>query len=94
MNVVWSPEALESLVEIHSYLHARSARRAHRVLDEITRGADKLSSMPFLGREVPSLRLPQIRQLIVESYRVVYQVGPNGVEILIVLHGARDFQIG
>lgn len=41
---------------------------------------------------VPELGNPAIRELIVGNYRLVYRATVMGVQILRVLHGAREFR--
>lgn len=42
---------------------------------------------------VPELQRPDVREVIVGSYRVVYLVGPSVVHVLTVFHGARLFPL-
>jgi hypothetical protein len=37
---------------------------------------------------VPEFKVPQVRELIVRPYRLLYRDGPDGVEILSIVHGA------
>jgi toxin ParE1/3/4 len=46
-----------------------------------------------MGRVVPEIGDPNIRELIVYSYRLVYQISPQRIEILAIIHGRRDFNI-
>lgn len=43
------------------------------------------------GRLVPELEQPMLREIIVGSYRIVYRVISDQVQILTVVHGARRF---
>ncbi len=42
------------------------------------------------GRVVPELSDPAIREVFVGSYRLVYRILAHRVEILALVHGARD----
>ena len=42
------------------------------------------------GRVVPELDEATVRELIVGSYRLFYEVGEESVYVLGVIHGARD----
>jgi toxin ParE1/3/4 len=44
---------------------------------------------PLGGRVVPELRRPDIRELFVYSYRIVYRIHNDAVTILTIYHGAR-----
>jgi plasmid stabilization system protein ParE len=40
---------------------------------------------------VPELARPTIREVIQGNYRIVYRVTTDRLEILAIVHGARDF---
>lgn len=42
------------------------------------------------GRVVPELEEPAVRELIVGSYRLIYEIEGADVHILGLIHGARD----
>jgi toxin ParE1/3/4 len=50
-----------------------------------------LADFPQAGRILPEERDPNVREIIVEPYRVIYELSRNGlsVEILRVWHAAR-----
>jgi plasmid stabilization system protein ParE len=58
---------------------------AQRIVDASVRLAD----FPDSGRVVPELQDEDVREVIVRSYRVMYRVLPEEVEVVAVLHGAR-----
>jgi plasmid stabilization system protein ParE len=47
-----------------------------------------------LGRIVPELGIENIREIIVGSYRVIYRVRHEDVQVLTVHHGARLLDTG
>ena len=49
--------------------------------------------MPRCGRIVPELDDPRFREVIYGNYRIVYRIiGADDIEILAVIHGARDMK--
>jgi len=42
------------------------------------------------GRIVPEENDPNIRELFIQSYRLIYRLRGNEVEIINFIHGARD----
>lgn len=52
--------------------------------------ARSLEEMAERGRVVPELEEPTVRELIVGSYRLVYEIEGADVHILGLIHGARD----
>ena len=57
--------------------------------ERVMRATDRLASYPRLGRMVPELGHESIREIIVGSFRVIYRVRQEGVELLTIHHGAR-----
>ncbi len=67
--------ALESLHDIREYIsNAAGSDVAHRVQTEIVLQAETLLEFPLQGRQVPRIDAPEIREIIVKSYRVIYQL--------------------
>ncbi|MFH0813143.1 MAG: type II toxin-antitoxin system RelE/ParE family toxin [Pseudomonadota bacterium] len=54
----------------------------------------KFEIMPRCGRIVPELESYGFREVTFQNYRIVYRVieGSEDVEILAVVHGARDIK--
>ena len=50
------------------------------------------ADFPFIGREVPELHDAAVRELIVFSYRLIYRVRPDAIEIGGIIHGARQLK--
>jgi plasmid stabilization system protein ParE len=89
MNVVWTSNAKRELRAVYDYIAQNSARYAQGLVDRITRKSKQLATMPYLGATVPEYEEETIRELIEQSYRIIYRVRGDRVEILSVVHGAR-----
>jgi plasmid stabilization system protein ParE len=50
-----------------------------------------LAELSERGRIVPELDDPAVRELLLSRYRVVYEVFPNRVAIVRIIHASRDF---
>ncbi|MET0090960.1 MAG: type II toxin-antitoxin system RelE/ParE family toxin [Candidatus Thiodiazotropha sp.] len=48
-----------------------------------------LRDQPRIGRVVPELGQQNIRERFVYSYRVIYEIQPDELHILAVIHGKR-----
>ena len=93
MKIRWSHEALERLIEIEEYISKDSRDRAIKFVDQLIEHADLLSDKPRMGRTVPELANPDIRELIFKRYRIVYRLKANCIEILTVFEGHRRIRI-
>jgi plasmid stabilization system protein ParE len=58
----------------------------------IVTAIDALATAPQIGRVVPELRNPEVRELIVGAYRIVYRHRRDAVEVVTIFHGARLFR--
>lgn len=88
-KVLSTPRANRDLVGIGLHIAQDSPRAADKVLAAIERKCKMLARSPRLGRLREELA-PGMRSFPVGSYVVFYRVMPGGVEIIRVLHGARD----
>lgn len=89
--VKWTLPAKKDLRKIHDYIAEDSRFYARRVVEDIVEKTEDLDEHPEIGRVVPELNDQSIRELIVYSYRLVYSLKGETVEILAVIHGKRDF---
>jgi len=53
-------------------------------------GVERLETFPESGRIVPELDRPEIREVIVKPYRVVYRYRGEAVEIATVFRSSRQ----
>ena len=89
-RLIWSPQAADDLEAACGYIARDSpgyaADFARRVVDAVA----VLRRHPQVGRVVPEIADPTLREIIVGHYRVLYDYVEAGrVEVLAVHHGAR-----
>jgi len=89
--VIWSDPAKEDLKKIYDYIAGDSKYYAIKVSQEFIEKSEQLSELPKVGRIVPEIEDPNIRELIIYSYRLIYEISPNRIEILAIIHGKQDF---
>lgn len=91
-GLVWSPEAIEDIESIASYIERDSAWYAKAVASKIVEIAESIPGFPELGRIVPEIGDPAIRERFVYSYRVIYRHEPERILVAAVIHGSRLLQ--
>ncbi|MPN40174.1 hypothetical protein SDC9_187710 [bioreactor metagenome] len=91
--VKWSRTAMEDLKRIYDYISEGSVIYAKQVVEEIINKSDYLKDYPNIGRVIPELNNLRIRELIIYSYRMVYQVESEDVEILALVHSRKNFDL-
>jgi len=85
----------DDLLEIIDYLAERSPAAADRFTDAVPRTLDDVARFPGAGslREFEDPRLAGIRSWRVrgfKKYLIYYRPIAGGIQVLAVLHGARD----
>jgi addiction module RelE/StbE family toxin len=93
MKIRWSQEALDRLIEIEDYISKDSPVRAVQFVDQLIEHAELLSGEPLMGRIVPELANPDIRELVFKKYRIIYWLKEKRIEILTVFEGHRLMRI-
>jgi len=90
MKVHWTTTAEKHLDSIYAYIAQDSPQYAKRVVDRLTRRSKQISVFPLSGRKVPEFEMDQIREVIEGPYRIIYHMRPDQLDIIAVLHGARN----
>jgi len=89
-KVVWTESAWRDLEEVADYIAQDSSHYAAAFVREAREAARTLTCLAERGRAVPEFNDPNIRELFVRSYRLIYQVAEQSVYIIGFIHGARD----
>jgi toxin ParE1/3/4 len=82
--------AVENLSGIYNYIAQTSTQYASRVVDRITRRSEQIAKFPFSGRVVPEFETEQIREVIEDSYRIIYYIKPEQIDVIAVIHGSQQ----
>ncbi|MGD2014918.1 MAG: type II toxin-antitoxin system RelE/ParE family toxin [Desulfobacterales bacterium] len=90
-KVLRKPQAEADLIEIWTYIAQDSLIRADKLLDEIDEKSQMLAQSPFIGKARDELA-PTIRSFPIGNYLLFYQPIEDGIEIIRVLHRARDIE--
>jgi toxin ParE1/3/4 len=90
VKVIWTDEATEQLDAIYAFVAKSSEFYARKIIDKLVSRADDLGDFALLGKIVTKYNDPNIRELVVAPYAIVYLVEPDHIEVLTVVHGARE----
>ncbi len=72
--VKWSVPAKRDLRQIYNYISGDSKYYARQVVEKIVDKSELLEDFPEIGRIVPEVGEPDVRELFVYSYRLIYEV--------------------
>ena len=86
MRVLWTDAALNQLEAIRDYLAHTSPDYARRVVERLVHRSEQIAAFPRTGRMVPEYEIDEVRQVIESSYRIIYLIKEERLEILAVMH--------
>ncbi len=75
--------------EIWSYVAVHSPNAADQLVDRFDAILSTIASLPEMGRSVDELA-PNLRSFPIGSYLVFYRPIVDGIQLIRVIHGARD----
>jgi toxin ParE1/3/4 len=96
-RILWSPPAERDRDAIAEYISRNSPKSAVRFLDAVEQACQRLADMPEIGGVWES-SLPRLVGLRVwqipgfENYLLFYRVAEPALQIVRLLHGARDLE--
>ena len=90
VEVRWTLYSLNNIEDIARFIAKDSIHYAQIQTERFFQKAEILEAHPEVGRMVPELDVPEIRELIEGNYRIIYRVISDGrVDILTVHHASR-----
>jgi toxin ParE1/3/4 len=90
-NVTRTERAKIDLYEIWSYIEKDNPRAADALIDELTRKFELLAKHNGLGTPRPKIDA-NLRVFPVRRYLIVFRRITDGIEIVRVVHSARDLK--
>ncbi len=90
MKIQWTDPAVKDLENIYNYISTDSEFYAKNFIDKIISNIDFLPDNPKIGRIVPESDSSNIRELIVQNYRIMYRILPGAIQILTIVHSSRN----
>jgi plasmid stabilization system protein ParE len=82
MRIIWSLLAVERIEEISDYIADDNPSAANKWVDSVFEKVEMLKGNPQMGRVVPELNVPSIREIIFGNYRIIYR---HEQKLLIIL---------
>lgn len=92
IEVVFSPEADADLDDIAAYIAADNPERALTFVQELRARCRQLAPMPDAFPFVPGFEAAGYRRRVVRNYLVFHRIAAHAIEVVRILHGARDYE--
>ena len=89
VKLIWSPRAASDLEDICNFIALDSEYHAKAFAQRIVKLIKSITDFPKAGRIVPEYQLDDLRERILQDYRIVYRIKKDKVEIVTIVHGAR-----
>lgn len=94
MIVNWTETALADLQAIEACIARHSPQYGRSLVERIFARTGQLADLPQLGAEVPEYEDESLRELFEHPYRIVYRLYQDRVDVVAVVHGARQMPRG
>jgi plasmid stabilization system protein ParE len=88
----WTHKAKKDLKHISDFIALDSKFFAIITIKEILKKVEILENFPKIGRTIPEINNTIFSEIFYKNYRIMYKiVSDNQIDILAVVHGARNF---
>jgi toxin ParE1/3/4 len=89
VGVEFTPEAQEDLLDIAQHIAQSDPVAADRWIDKLVQRARNAARLPRAGRIVPEIGRPDVREVFLRTYRVIYRIESKGIVVLNIIEGHR-----
>ena len=91
-KVYWTETAITDLLSIKVYISEDSPDRAEAWILELFNSGESLVDLPTRGRIVPEFNQENLRELLIDNYRLVYRIKKTSIEVITVFEGHRKIK--
>lgn len=91
MKVNWTAAARVQLRDIRAFVARSSPQYATKIVDRLTKRSRQIANFPRSGRIVPEANDVNIREVIEGSYRIIYHLLEDEIDVIAVVHGAQQW---
>ena len=91
-KIVWSYEASADIEALANYISRDSIFYAAAFIQETLDVSRSLDEFSERGHIVPEFGDPNIRELFVREYRLIYSIEEDRIVLLGLVHGKRDLK--
>lgn len=91
MKIIWSPLAMEQVRDVAQYIALDKVLAAEAWVENIFDSVESLLDFPKRGRMVPEIERADLREIIVQGYRVIYKLSKDQLVVLIVKDSRQKF---
>jgi toxin ParE1/3/4 len=93
VKIKWTNYVLEELDDIANYISKDSPKYAQILVKQIYEMVSHLKQFPKIGRRVPEYGDSELREILYKTYRIIYLVKKEHLEIISIIHGSRKLNL-
>jgi len=91
LRLCWTHRAEADLASIYNYIADDDPLAAEQWVEKLMERATLAAHAPHAGRIVPEFGVSELREVLVQSYRIVYRIRSAEVHVVTVFEGHRRF---
>ena len=91
LAIFWTDRALRDLEAIRDFIARDNMPAADRWVAGLIGAVARAATAPLAARQVPEIGRSDVRELLLRSYRIVYRVSGDHIDVLTVFEGHRLF---
>ena len=85
--ICWSRRARRDVRKTGDFIARDKPESAARWVNRIINSVERVAVFPRSGRPVPEIERDDIREIVLEDYRIVYQIHDGRIIVLTVFEG-------
>ena len=88
-RLIWTDSSLVDLQLIYDYISNDVETYAPVFISELIEKVETIPDFPEIGRKVPEKEDKNIREILFSSYRIIYKISSDRIEIVSIAHQRR-----
>lgn len=86
----WTERAVTNLADLADFISQNSTVYAEGVVLRIEQQLELLRRHPYLGKPAPEADDLDVRELVIDSFRLFYRPRPECIELPAIVHGRQQ----
>ncbi len=91
MKVRFLISAKLDMQAIKTFIAKESPQTTIRLIKKFRKSTERLKEFPHSGQVIPEIQTPNLREILVQGYRIMYQVDEHHVNVFAVYNSRRPY---
>jgi toxin ParE1/3/4 len=89
-RVLWTDPVLRDVEATVRFIARSSPANAELVFDGLLEAPNRLAAFPYSGQVVPEFQVEHLREILFESFRLIYCLRGDTCWMVAVIHASRE----